>query len=59
MLNIKKSNYTLTGTKAETLKELENIGYNVPKVYFFTLEQWNSFPDRIMMKLLMNFKNLN
>lgn len=55
MLDIKASNYTLTGTKAETLKELESIGYNVPRVYFFTVDQWNTSSDKIIDKIINEF----
>lgn len=57
MLDIKKSNYTLTGTKAETLKELESIGYNVPKVYFFSVEKWNNSSDEIIEEIKKEFSN--
>ena len=57
MLDIKKSGYILTGTKAETLKELQNIGYNVPSVYFFTVEKWmvssNEIIDEIINKYVV------
>ena len=55
MLDIKKSNYNLTGTKAETLKELESIGYNVPKVYFFSVEKWNNSSDEIVKEIIKIF----
>jgi glutamine kinase len=55
MLNIKKFSYVLTGTKAETLKELENIGYKVPKVYFFTVEKWNSASKEIIDEIINEY----
>ncbi|MDB4785499.1 PEP-utilizing enzyme [Akkermansiaceae bacterium] len=48
MFNIKDTNYNIKGTKAETLKELSNIGYNVPEVYFFTVDEWNNSPEIIL-----------
>ena len=32
--------YNLKGTKAETLFELSKMGYNVPNVYYFTIQEW-------------------
>jgi len=55
MLDIKDTNYNITGTKAETLKELENIGYNVPEVYFFTVDEWNISSEKILDKIIYLF----
>ena len=55
MLDIKDTNYEIKGTKAETLKELENIGYNVPEVYFFTVDKWNISSEIILEKIISLF----
>ena len=55
MLNI--SNYQLNGTKAETLNYLSELGYNVPEVYYFTVEQWNSNSNIIIEKIISRFTN--
>ena len=31
----------LQGTKAETLSQLFSLGYNVPRVYYFSVKDWN------------------
>jgi hypothetical protein len=55
MLDIKDTNYNINGTKAETLKELENIGYNVPEVCFFTVNEWNISSEKILDKIIYLF----
>lgn len=55
MIEINNSNYRLTGTKAETLKKLEELGYNVPKVYFFSVDDWNCNSDKIIDKIIDQF----
>jgi phosphoenolpyruvate synthase/pyruvate phosphate dikinase len=55
MLDIKKAGYKLTGTKAETLKELQNIGYNVPNVYFFTVEKWKVSSNEIIDEIINKY----
>ena len=57
MVDIKDTNYNIKGTKAETLKELENIGYNVPKVYFFSVKKWNNFSNEIIEEIIKEFSN--
>lgn len=52
---ILKIKYNLGGTKAETLKELENIGYNVPKVYFFSVNKWNISSKTILKEIISLF----
>ena len=55
MFDIKDTKYNIKGTKAETLKKLENIGYNVPKVYFFTVSEWNISSEIILEKIISLF----
>ena len=38
----------LRGTKAETLESLKLAGLNVPKVLFFTVNEWGSNPNKIL-----------
>ncbi len=52
-----KTNYKLKGTKAETLDILAKIGYNVPKVYFFTVDEWSKDSQLIVENIQRNFKN--
>ena len=44
----------LKGTKAETLTLLFSLGYNVPKVYYFSVKEWNHDKDSIV-KHIINF----
>jgi len=53
MLNI---NYKLTGTKAESLAFLAKQGYLVPRVYFFTVRDWRTNPEQIIIETLKIFK---
>jgi glutamine kinase len=55
MLNI--SNYQLSGTKAETLNFLSKLGYNVPEVYYFSVEEWNSNSNEIIDNIVSRFLN--
>jgi len=50
-------NYQLSGTKAETLEFLAKLAYLVPKVYFFTVKDWKSNKERIIIDVLNNFEN--
>ena len=50
-------NYKLTGTKAETLEILSRLLYNVPKVYYFTVGQWNKNKDNIIVEIQAKFAN--
>lgn len=56
MSKLKGTSYTLTGTKAETLIKLSEIGYNVPKVYHFTVKSWNQNKDLIIKEILEQFQ---
>lgn len=47
----------LDGTKAETLNLLSDLGFNVPKVYYFTVEKWNEKPEYIVQTILEKFSN--
>ncbi len=49
--------YDLSGTKAETLDFLSQVGYSVPRVHYFTVKEWNSNRDTIIEKLLSLFSN--
>ena len=49
--------YKLSGTKAETLDFLSQVGYSVPKVHYFTVKDWNSNRDKIVQNLLSLFSN--
>lgn len=55
MIRNKLKSYKLTGTKAETLDYLKNIGYNVPKVYFFSVDEWNVYSESIIDKITSLF----
>ena len=48
----------LKGTKAETLANLSALGFNVPKVYFFSCEDWQK-PNKILDDILNHFKGIN
>jgi len=48
--------FILQGTKAETLSELRSIGYNVPKVYYFSVNEWNTEKDNIVEQIKSIFK---
>ncbi len=51
MLKKIANNNKLTGTKAETLEFLSTLAYNVPVVYFFTVEEWNNKSGEIIKKI--------
>ena len=55
MLNKTTTDYKLTGTKAETLEKLEQIGYNVPNVYFFSVNDWSLNSNKIIDKIINQF----
>lgn len=59
MLEINTSDYKLTGTKAETLKVLQNIGYNVPSVFFFTVKKWKVSSDEIIDEIINKYTEAN
>ena len=50
-------NYQLTGTKAETLAFLATSDYLVPEVYFFTVQDWKSNPEKIVNEITQNFQS--
>ncbi|MDC1069403.1 PEP/pyruvate-binding domain-containing protein [Flavobacteriales bacterium] len=52
------NNYRLTGTKAETLKKLEDLDYNIPKVYFFSVDDWNNNSTEIINIIISEFKDV-
>lgn len=47
----------LQGTKAETLAQLHALGYNVPDVYFFTVNDWIQGEKQIVENILAKFEN--
>ena len=49
--------YKLTGTKAETLEFLLKKGYSVPKIYFFTVKEWNLNKEKIIKNIMTLFSN--
>ena len=53
MLNTK--NYKLSGTKAETLKILSKIGYNVPEVFYFSVKEWKLKKENLIQKIITIF----
>jgi glutamine kinase len=58
MMSVAKGDlYDLSGTKAETLKELSKLGYNVPEVHFFTVEGWQKNKESILAQVLSIFGN--
>ena len=57
MLDKKDLDYKLTGTKAETLSKLQELGFNVPKVYFFSVANWNHLPDKIIDEIIDKYSN--
>lgn len=51
------TSYNLSGTKAETLSELAKMGYNIPVIYYFSVEEWNKNSDSIINDLVEKFRN--
>lgn len=49
--------YNLDGTKAETLKKLESAGFNIPRVYFFTVAEWYIGNKVILDEIIIQFKD--
>ena len=43
------------GTKAETLFSLSKLGYNVPDIYYFTVNEWKNSKEEILIKILNTF----
>jgi len=58
MLADKIKSNQLTGTKAETLAFLAELGYHVPSVYYFTVAQWNTAPKQIVDKIADKYNGL-
>ncbi|PWH86996.1 pyruvate, phosphate dikinase [Brumimicrobium oceani] len=56
MLDKKTKEYLLTGTKAETLEFLENIEYNVPSVFYFTVKEWKENKLDLIEKVLAKYE---
>ena len=55
MIELDEKDYKLTGTKAETLLILSKLEYNVPSVYYFTVEDWNHGSDKIITTIINLF----
>jgi hypothetical protein len=55
MIELDEKDYKLTGTKAETLLILSKLDYNVPSVYYFTVEDWNHDSDKIITTIINLF----
>ena len=45
------------GTKAKTLFELSQLGYNVPSVYYFTVDLWQNDQEGVILKIIQKFSN--
>jgi len=52
---IKKNKHIQMGTKAETLFSLSKLGYNVPDIYYFTVNEWKNSKEEILIKILNTF----
>ncbi len=50
---------TLQGTKAETLVLLSEQGFNVPKVYYFSVQQWRSSPEAVLGEIEKAFAGVD
>lgn len=55
MLEENKFEYKLSGTKAETLSILSKMGYNVPFVYYFSVDEWNLNRNATIERILETF----
>ena len=53
-MNKNKKNQ-IFGTKAETLANLSELGYNVPLVYYFSVKKWNKSPNDIIESIIKLF----
>ena len=53
-MNKNKKNQ-IFGTKAETLANLSELGYNVPLVYYFSVKKWNKSSNDIIEKIIKLF----
>ncbi len=52
-------NNKINGTKAETLQSLSDLGFPVPNVYFFNVQEWNKNQEQILSYILNKYKNYN
>ncbi|WP_421901386.1 PEP-utilizing enzyme [Maridesulfovibrio sp.] len=43
------------GTKAETLEILKRTGFNVPDLYYFSIEEWLDDPELVLAAVLKRF----
>ncbi len=50
-------NKTLIGTKGEVLSKLNDLGFNVPKVFYFSVKRWNQSNEKILNTIQQEFKN--
>ena len=52
-------NFDRLGTKAETLLYLSKLGFTIPKIYFFTVDKWESSRSEVLKDILTIFKRSN
>lgn len=50
--------YNLKGTKAETLIELSKMGYNIPRVYYFNIQNWQIKKEDLIEEIVSQFPNI-
>jgi glutamine kinase len=55
MVTSKPNPNSLSGTKAETLLQLAELGYNVPFIYYFTVQKWIEDRQKILIKIIKLF----
>lgn len=55
MLKMEEQVEELMGTKAETLAKMSELGYHVPRVFYFTVAEWREERDRVLKELLKEF----
>ena len=48
--------YTLNGTKAETLQMLSDQEFNIPKVFYFSVDNWKKDHSKIIQKIISLFQ---
>ena len=55
MSEITSRKYALEGTKAETLFELEKLGYNVLPLKYFTVADWVQHQEEVIEDIMLKF----
>lgn len=48
----------LSGTKAETLYNLAKQGYNIPPLFFFSVDEWDKNSKRLINKIIKKFSDV-